>query len=476
VIRIKSIFLKLFLTYITILFVSFFVLTTVSYLLFQSDLDKKHRNSDRNQLHSVVEYIKKSYEDGWNRDILLSSLEFSIANEDKAFYLYDESGSLLYHVGQDHKSFNVDRELVQEGIAEKKRIRKVMKDGNSEQRIFLETFPIEGDETIQEKMIVMVSYGFERDFARMKYLFVLASIISITITGLLIYYLSRRITAPLREMNRVAHQIAKGQFDQRVKVKTSDELGQLGESFNYMARELASLDQMRKDFVANVSHDLRSPLTSIHGFVRAFLDHTIPKDREHHYLSAMKEQTERMIKLVNDLLDMARIEAGQLEIRPVIFNLSELVRQVIARMEPEFVKSQIDIDLISEEGEDLHVFADPDRIDQVIVNLIHNAMQFSPSSTHVEVILKKEDKAIVSVRDYGSGIKKEDIKHIWKRFYKADKARSKKQGTGIGLSIVKHILDLHQTSIHVDSQEGKGTTFAFTLSLPTKETENHKKS
>ena len=340
-IRIKSIFLKLFITYIVILFVSHFVLAIASYLLFQNNLTNLHQNLNRNQLHTVV------------------------------------------------------------------------------------------------------------------YLFVLSSIISITITGIFAYYFSKRITAPLREMNRVALHIAKGQFDQRVKIKTSDEMGELGETFNYMAQELAGLDQMRKDFVSNVSHDLRSPLTSIHGFVRAFLDGTIPSDRKRHYFTIMKEQTERMIRLVNDLLDMARIETGQLEIRLVIFNLSELVRQVVARMEPEFMKKQVNVDLISEEAQDIHVFADPDRIDQVIVNLIQNAVQISSPDSSVEVILKKDKQAVVSIRDYGPGIRQEDIASIWERFYKADRARIKKTGTGIGLSII-HILDLHQSPIHVKSDVEKG--------------------
>jgi signal transduction histidine kinase len=361
VIRIKSIFLKLFITYIVILFVSHFVFAIASYLLFRNNLTNMHLNSDRNQLH------------------------------------------------------------------------------------------------------------------QMEYLFVLASIISITITVLFAYYLSKRITAPLREMNRVALHIAKGQFDQRVKIKTCDELGELGETFNHMAQELAGLDQIRKDFVANVSHDLRSPLTSIHGFVRAFQDDTIPKERERYYFTIMKEQTERMIKLVNDLLDMARIEAGQLEIRPVIFNLSELVRQVVARIEPEFVKRQVNVELISEEAQDIHVFADPDRIDQVIFNLIHNAIQFSSPDSSVEVLLKKEKQAVVSIQDYGPGIRQEDIKSIWERFYKADRVRSKKTGTGLGLSIVKHILDLHQTHIQVESEVGRGTTFTFTLPIAQNKSNKHEK-
>ncbi|MGM0867505.1 MAG: sensor histidine kinase [Bacillota bacterium] len=348
-IRIKSIFLKLFITYIVILIVSHFVFTIASYLLFQNHLTNMHLNSE--------------------------------------------------------------------------------------------------------------------DFNQMKYLFVLSSITSITITGLFTYYLSKRITAPIREMNRVALHIARGQFDQRVNIMTRDELGELGGTLNYMAQELAGLDQMRKDFVANVSHDLRSPLTSIHGFVRAFLDDTIPNDRKRHYLTIMKEQTERMIKLVNDLLDMARIEAGQLEIRPVIFNLSELVRQALARMEPEFVKKRVNVELISKEAQDINVFADPDRIDQVIVNLIQNAIQFSSYDSSVKVILKKEEQAVVSIRDYGPGISQEDIQSIWERFYKTDRARTKKVGTGLGLSIVKHLLVLHQTDIQVESEVGRGATFIFTLPI-----------
>ncbi len=300
---------------------------------------------------------------------------------------------------------------------------------------------------------------------QLKQLFSLASFISLTMTCFFLCYLSRRITAPLRDMNRVALHIAKGEFDQRVTIKTRDEVGALGETFNYMASELASLDQMRKDFVANVSHDLRSPLTSIHGFTRAFLDETIPDERKRYYLMLMNEQTERMIKLVNDLLDMARIEARQFEIRPVIFNVLELVRQVVARMEPEREKKQITVEVLPEEAQDLHVLADPDRIDQVIVNLLQNAIQFSSPKSTIEVMVKKEAQVEISVRDYGLGIKQEDMEFLWGRFYKADKARTKQGGTGLGLSIVRHILDLHHSPIDVKSEVGKGSIFTFTLPL-----------
>lgn len=293
----------------------------------------------------------------------------------------------------------------------------------------------------------------------------LASLISLTITGLFSYYLAKRITTPLQEMNQAARRIARGQFAQRVNVKTQDELGELGATFNVMAQELAGLDQMRKAFVANVSHDLRSPLTSLHGFIRAFLDDAIPSERQRHYLTLMQEQTERMMKLVNDLLDLARIEAGQLEMRPVNFNLSELVRQVVAHLEPDWMKKQAIVELIAEETPDIHVIADPDRIDQVLVNLLQNAIQFSAPASLIEVLLQQADQAVLSIRDHGPGIRPEELEAIWERFYKADRARTTKAGTGLGLSIVKHILDLHQSPIHVQSEVGKGTIFTFTLPL-----------
>jgi signal transduction histidine kinase len=300
---------------------------------------------------------------------------------------------------------------------------------------------------------------------QMKQAFSIALFLSLVLTSVLLFFLSRRITAPLREMTRVAPQIASGAFDQRVTISTHDEVGTLGEAFNAMAAALAGLDQMRKDFVANVSHDLRSPLTSLHGFLRAFQDEAIPDERKRHVLQVMEEQTVRMTRLVNDLLDLARIEAGQLEIHPTVFNLSELVRQVVARLEPEWAKKQVTVAILADEAHDLSVVADRDRIDQVLVNLVHNALQFSLPARVVTVHVRKRAQAVIAVQDEGPGIKPEDRARIWERFYKADQARTQQTGTGIGLSIVKHLLDLHHYPISVTSEVGKGSIFTFTLPL-----------
>ncbi|WP_158318620.1 HAMP domain-containing sensor histidine kinase [Halalkalibacter akibai] len=257
---------------------------------------------------------------------------------------------------------------------------------------------------------------------------------------------------------------AKGDFSRKVKIATKDEIGQLGHSVNYMAKELESIEQMRRDFVANVSHDLRSPLTSIKGFLVAFIDGTIPEQKKSRYLSIMKSETERLIKLVNDLLDITKLESAELTINPTSYNISEQLRLVIAKMEPELSKFEIEVEL--DEEEDYFVFADSDRIEQVFINLLQNAIHFSTRQQVIYIKMKKvENMLSVSIKDEGKGINEENLKKIWDRFYKVDQSRTNNLGTGIGLSIVKQIIDLHQTEIEVTSELGKGTTFTFKLQL-----------
>lgn len=461
--RMKGIFLKLFVTYLAILLLSFFVSSTISFMLMRSNSVTRHQQMLFNEQDTVIQHIRNSYEKGWGRDVLVSSLELSIARQDKVYYFFDSAGNLIYQVGHMEVPFTVDQNIIQSVLKGEKLSQRMEVD---HQHLLLVASPINGNGQMQEKAIVMVFDGFDKEFAPIKPPFLIGVISSIAITGLCIFFISKRFTDPLREMNRIAYQFAKGQFEQRVKVRSEDEIGQLGDTLNYMAKELSGLDQMRKEFVANVSHDLRSPLTSIHGFLGALIDGTISHARQQHYLLIMREETERLMKLVNDLLDMARMEAGQWEIRVVPFNLTEQVRKVIARMEPEFQKHKVAITMIADEEHDSKVLADSDRIDQVMTNLLQNAIQHSPAGSSIDVKLEeKEGNAVISVRDYGPGIKEDDLRLIWQRFYKGDKARSKKVGTGIGLSIVKHILELHNAPIDVESEVGKGTVFTFTLPL-----------
>jgi signal transduction histidine kinase len=457
-----TIFGKLFFTFIGIILISFLLFTTISYFIFKKDIEARHSQNNNEYVGNVIAVMNKANKEGWSQGMKKSTFDLigSGKGQNISYYFYGENGQLLYQAGKKISGFKVEKKIISKVLAGQDE-RTIFKMPNNN-RASLVALPIENSNS--EKAIIIVVSNVDQAFRNGSLLFLIAAIATILVVAVMIFIISKRITTPLKNMSKVARSIAEGDFEQRVKVETKDEIGELAETFNFMAGELAGVETMRRDFVANVSHDLRTPLTSLHGFLIALLDGTIPKEKEQYYIKMMKEQTERQIRLVADLLDLARMEAKQLEINPRQFNLSEEVRKMIARMDPELTKRKVEIQFISDETRDIYVLADCDQINRVIINLIQNALQFSPKNSTIDVILGlQEDAAVLTVKDYGPGIKKENLKYIWQRFYKEDEARTRQVGTGIGLSIVKQIIELHHTTIHVDSEEGNGTTFWFKL-------------
>ncbi|OIJ14659.1 hypothetical protein BKP37_07805 [Anaerobacillus alkalilacustris] len=456
-----SIFMKLFFTYLISSFAAFILFSFIFYLLFNNNLKQSFLDSMETQQEQVVQILELAYQEE-NKEAIISTLNIINDQEHRSIFIYDENGQLLYRFSTLQEPIHIEEEMVQKAL-QGTSVKEFIKEKANP--LFIMASPIETNEfDFDEKVVVIALHNYFGVVNGIKGLFLLAGAITIVVTTLFLYTLSKKITAPLREMNHVAMEYAKGDFTNKVKIKSQDEIGQLGKTFNYMANELSSLDLMRKEFVANVSHDMRSPLTSINGFVGALLDGTIPKNQQKRYLYLMKDETERLIKLVNDLLDIARIEAGQVSIQPINYNLSEQIRKLIAKMEPELIKHNIDIEFQGNLDEDIEVYADPNRMDQVFGNLLQNAVNFSPENGLVTIgINELNHNVMVIIKDEGTGIKKEELKYIWDRFFKVDKARSKKGGTGIGLSIVKHIIDLHQAKIDVKSEVGVGTTFCVTL-------------
>lgn len=463
-----KIFTKLFITYLISSFAAFLLFTAVFYFLFQSDLKQNFLGTLDAQKEQVELVLDIAYKEGLTKESITSLLSISNEQDHRSIFLYDKSGQLKYKFTTLEETIYIDNLVIEEAL-KGKRVINFIKD--RENPIFLLAAPIKSKlNNYEEQAMVIALHGYASVINEVKGLFILAGLITIFVTAIFLYILSKKITAPLREMNLIAMEYAKGNFDQKVDVKSHDEIGQLGETFNYMANELASLDSMRKEFVANVSHDMRSPLTSINGFVGALLDGTIPESQQKKYLHLMKDETERLIRLVNDLLDIARIEAGQVSVYPINYNLTEQIRKLIAKMEPEIAKQNIMVDLVTNLEEDISVYADPNRMEQVFGNLLQNAVNFSPQNETVVLSLMKTEKEVsVTIKDNGTGINREELKFIWERFFKVDKARSKKVGTGIGLSIVKHIIDLHEAKIEVESEVGTGTTFIVTLPRATYE-------
>ena len=243
------------------------------------------------------------------------------------------------------------------------------------------------------------------------------------------------------------------------------ELGTLADSLNEMADELRKMETYRRDFLANVSHDFRSPLTSIKGYVEAILDGTIPYDMQDKYLKIVLNETKRLTKLTSGILDLKNFDSNSLILKKKIFDINEMIVNTADIFEGTANQRKVTISLdISDKP--LKVYADPDKIKQVIYNLVDNAIKFSPENTTVFItsLIQNNDKVKISVKDKGIGIPNSQQKYIWDRFYKADASRGKdKTGTGLGLSIVKEIIKAHEEHIELVSTEGNGCDFTFTL-------------
>lgn len=271
---------------------------------------------------------------------------------------------------------------------------------------------------------------------------------------------------PLRKISHASKEFAKGNltYEGLASFTNEDEIGNLGMSLNYMARKLNSLEEDQKKFIGNVSHDFRSPLTSIKGYVEAMKDGTIPPEMQGKYLDIVLFETERLTKLTKSLLTLNAWDNKSNRLDLTEFSLYEMIKPIINSFEGKCEKKHITIDLILG-SKDYYVYADRSKIEQVIYNLLDNAIKFSHNDSSIQLdIHDKNDKIFISIKDTGIGIPKESISKIWDRFYKTDLSRGKdKTGTGLGLSITKEIINAHDENINVISTAGVGTEFIFTL-------------
>lgn len=269
---------------------------------------------------------------------------------------------------------------------------------------------------------------------------------------------------PLKKITVATEQYASGNMQYDLSIPKNDEMGYLADTLNYMASEIARSEDNQKKFVANVSHDFRSPLTSIRGYLEAMLDGTIPCEQQEKYLGIVLNETDRLTKLTNSLLQLNNLNIKGVLLDRTDFDVNGVVKKTAETFEGTCTARKISIELILT-GEYLYVNADMPKIQQVLYNLLDNAIKFSHANSVIKLeTTEKNDKVFVSVKDSGIGIPKDSLKLIWDRFYKTDLSRGKdKKGTGLGLAITKEIVQAHNENINVISTEGVGTEFIFTL-------------
>ena len=297
---------------------------------------------------------------------------------------------------------------------------------------------------------------------------ILAGVTVLLAAFCVVYFITERIIGPLREMSRAAHRFAAGDFDVTVPVKGQDEVAELAIAFNQMAESLKNLEKMRSTFMANVSHDLRTPMMTISGFIDNILSGAIPREKQAHYLEIVLGEVKRLSRLVSLILDISRIQAGDRKFVMEPFDICETARLILISFENRIDEKRLEVSFDAD-SDNVIVYADRDAIHQILYNICDNAIKFSKDGGRLDVairIQREKKKVQVTVFNEGQGIPEEDIPYIFDQFYKADKSRGlDKSGVGLGMFISKAIVDAHRESIFVHSEYGKNCEFGFTLSM-----------
>lgn len=292
----------------------------------------------------------------------------------------------------------------------------------------------------------------------------LAIVLILSSAFLVLYFF--QVHRPIKEITRATNEYSKGNLSYHVKPMHNDEIGRLGMSLDYMASQLNESDKFQQKFLSNISHDFRSPLTSIKGYLEAIQDGTIPPEMLDKYIGIMLFETERLTKLTSNILTLNELDPKSVRLDISTFDLNSIIRHTVETFEGTCKKKGIKFN-ITYANSVQNVKADKGRIQQVIYNLIDNAIKFSKENSYIYITVKeKREKAQISIKDTGCGIAKEDIDKIWDRFYKSDSSRGRdKKGSGLGLSITKEVIQAHGENIDVVSTVGVGTEFIFTLEL-----------
>lgn len=290
----------------------------------------------------------------------------------------------------------------------------------------------------------------------------------VLLSALLIFSLTSvyafNTTRPLKQMTAATKRFASGDFESRVYIKNKDEIGELAAAFNEMADSLAAMEGIRRNFIANVSHELKTPMTTISGYIDGILDGTIPKTEQDYYLSIVSEETKRLSRLVTSMISLSKIDSGEITVNKTSFDILDVIFSVLQSFESKLGDKELTVEGLDIE-DNIMIYGDRDLLHQTIYNLVENAVKFTPQKGTIRFEFSKEGGFnIISIENSGKGILPEDLRFVFDKFYKADKSRSTdKRSMGLGLYICRTVIALHGGRITADSKPDEFCKFTFTL-------------
>ena len=477
----KTLFSKYIIAFmVTVILVFVFFSTVIGILVSNYTAEEEKELLNKTGL-AVSEYINENYNKGVTtdfslyiyinkeKDIKTKLQAVSLIADDVAVFITDSYGTILVTNSEEYDSFIgsvVSVELVDEMASSLRGVEGTGRLDFISSEVFYSALPV-----LQRNEIFVGSvFAVSENVGNKSIVFTMIKLIAIAviwgtiIAFIAVYTISRKSMFPLKDMSKAAKSFAVGKFDVRVPVRGDDEIAELAQAFNNMATSLESLEVSRSDFIANVSHDLRTPMTTISGFIDGILEGAIPPEKEKHYLEIISAEVKRLSRLVTLLLEITKIKDGQRQLNITSFNICEMARQVLISLEKQIDSKKLEIEFITD-ADSVYVDADSDAIYQVVYNLVQNATKFTDEGGMIRVrILEKAEKVYFSVYNEGVGIAENDIPYVFDRFYKTDKTRGlDKTGSGLGLYIVKAIVDSHNEEIWVKSVYTKYCEFVFTL-------------
>lgn len=464
----KSLFAKLVLTFIIIITCSFVVLGAFLSIWFEGyyfDQRSLQLDNEAKIMEPIVEeYLDSKLSSEKMTDTLTYISKYIYAD----IWIVDSSG-YVYAVSDNKSNKLIGKKILGDEL-------ETLKDGKTIDKrwTFNSLFtlpvhsyirPIYGPGVGFVGAVIMNTsiYDIKEPLKRVYYIIWISAIIAILSSSFVIYYFASWILIkPLGKINEASKKIAKGDISKRVVVKSNDEIGELADSFNIMADSLEKVDKNRSDFISNVSHELRSPMTSINGFISGILDGVIPKEKERYYLMVTQNEIGRLNRLINDLLDLSAIQSGNIKLNIQQVNIEELIKETVIKFEQRIKDKEINIELSFQQGNNL-ACCDKDRMEQVLTNLMDNAIKYGIIGGNMEIRTETfEGKLIVSIYNDCEEISADDLSHMFERFYKKDRSRTSKSSTGLGLPIARSILLLQGNEIWAEKRD-KGIEFIFTL-------------
>lgn len=321
---------------------------------------------------------------------------------------------------------------------------------------------LSGNSIIGAVYIQTAAQNVKQAYTNISIIIAISGLIIFALAALISLYFHKQLTVPLADMAKAASDLSLGNFATRVDSRGTKEMVELSNAFNIMSQKLEENETVRRDFIANVSHELSSPLTSIRGFIQGILDGTIEEEKAAQYLQIVLDETDRLSTIVSSLLKLSRMQSDE-ALNISRFDIHEMIRLVVITNMNKLESKKQEIILNFDETP-LYIKADKDKIEQVLINLVDNAIKYTPENGHISILTKdiQNDKITVTVKDNGIGILDEDIPYVFDRFYMAEKAHTSGKGTGLGLAICKTIIEKHGEKIWLESSSG-GTAFSFTI-------------